>query len=122
MKLQTADLRDNALDWAVSKARGLDVSPADWLKVHRVCTEYSFSSAWETGGALLEQCVEQGMLIERVDPQYKTLQKFKATLDRWESVYRADTLLVAVCRCYVAAKLGQEVDIPQEVLDLQTAT
>jgi len=57
------------------------------------------------------------MLIERVDPDYLNLPKFKATLERWESVYRGDTLLVTTCRCYVAHKLGTEVDVPDEVIE-----
>lgn len=119
MKMQTAELIGDPLDWAVAKALGAAMSDADfWLKVHRCDTCYSYSGFWEAGGELLEQCVEQGMLVERVDPQYKDLQKFKATFDRWETVYRADELLVAVCRCFVAHKLGLEVDIPEVVLGL----
>ncbi|KVP65605.1 hypothetical protein [Burkholderia ubonensis] len=116
MKMQTAELIGDPLDWAVAKALGPTGEEWNWLKNRQLGYEVSFSRLWERGGWLLEQCIADGMLVERVDPQYKNLQKFKATLDRWESVYRADTVLVAVCRCLIAHKLGLEVDIPQEVL------
>jgi hypothetical protein len=120
MKKQTAELNGSALDWAVSKALGrvTEESHWHWRKVYLVCDEYSYSTIWTRGGDFVEQCIESDMLIERVDPQFKNVPKFKATLDRWESVYRGDSVLVAVCRCYVASKLGVEVDIPQEVLEI----
>jgi hypothetical protein len=117
MKIQTAELSGVALNWAVSKARGLKVDPAAWLTVYRVDSMYNFSTDWTAGGPLLEECIEAGMLIERVDPRYLNVPKFKATLERWESVHRGDTLLVTTCRCYVAQKLGPEVEVPDEVLD-----
>jgi hypothetical protein len=119
MKKQTAELSGDALDWAVSKALGVVTDISHWLKVHLVCDEYSYSTTWSRGGDFVERCIASGMLIERVDPQFKTLQKFKVTLDGWNSVYRADSLLVAVSRCYVASKLGLEVDIPDEVLEIR---
>jgi hypothetical protein len=121
MKMQTAELKGTPLDWAISKALGrvTENSHWHWRKVHLVSDEYSYSTMWARGGDFVEQCIESGMLIEHVDPQYGTLPKFKATLDRWESVYRADSVLVVVGRCFVATKLGLEVDIPQEVLELQ---
>jgi hypothetical protein len=117
MKIQTAEMNGAALNWAVSKARGIDVDPVAWLKVYRVDSTYDFSTDWAAGGPLHAECIEAGMLLERVDPRYLSIPKFKATFERWESVHRGDTLLVTTCRCYVAHELGTEVDVPDEVLE-----
>jgi hypothetical protein len=119
MKKQTAELKGSALNWAVSTALGLVTDTHEWRRVYLVCDEYDYATSWTRGGAFVEQCIASGMLIESVDPEYKDLPKFKATLNRWESVFRAESVLVAVCRCYVASKLGAEVDIPQAVLDIR---
>ena len=117
MKIKTEELIGAALNWAVTKARGIKADPAAWLTVYRLDSMYDFSTDWAAGGPLHEECIAAGMLIERVDPDYLNLPKFKATLERWESVYRGDTLLVTTCRCYVAHKLGTEVDVPDEVIE-----
>lgn len=122
MKTLTAELIGDPLDWAVAKALGPEGHEASWLHDRTRGYLTCFSRLWDKGGWLLEQCVEHGMLIERVDPQYDgKLPKFKASLDHWNSAYRGDQLLVAVCRAYVAYNLGTEVDIPQAVLDLPKA-
>lgn len=122
MLIQTEALVGDPLDWAVAKALGPKGAEDAWLKDRTIGYLPCFSRLWDRGGWLLEQCVEHGMLIERVDPQYgESLPKFKVTLDKWASVYRGDTLLVAVCRAYVAYKLGTQVDVPQAVLDLPAA-
>lgn len=122
MLKQTAELIGDPLDWAVAKALGPEGAEDVWLRNRTIGYLPCFSRLWDRGGWLLEECVDHGMLIERVDPQYgDKLPKFKVTLDKWQSVYRGETLLVAVCRAYVAYKLGTEVDIPQAVLDLPRA-
>lgn len=116
----TSELIGNPLDWAVVLSLGGESMARAWLKDHTRGYLTCFSSQWDQGGWLLEQCVENGMLIERVDPQYDgKLPKYKVSLDRWATTYRGDTLLVAVCRCYVAYKLGTSVEIPAEVLALR---
>lgn len=115
----TSELIGDPLDWAVALCLGGTAIANSWLKDRKRGYLSCFSRHWDQGGGLLEQCVENGMLIERVDPQYDDkLPKFKVSLDRWATTYRGDTLLVAVCRCYVAYKLGASVVIPPEVLAL----
>ncbi len=120
MLLRTDSLADDKLDWAVALALTMH---EPWLVDRKRGYRTSFSGDWGGGGWLLEQCVENGMLLERVDPVDSATQpgpvKFKASLDKWQTSYGGPTLLVAVCRAYVAYKLGIEVDVPQDVLDLK---
>ena len=75
-----------------------------------------YSKYWRFGGPIIEKMMLAGFLIEAVDPNYVTLPPFKCSSDRWETLYRGDTMLIAAMRCYVASKLGDEVDIPDRLL------
>jgi len=103
MKIKTSELTGAALDWAVAKAIG----------EYKPVAVPSYSTDWAQGGPIIER---EGISIIRQTP------------DRWVSEYsngcdRIDharswgpTPLIAAMRCYVASKLGEEVDIPKELL------
>ena len=99
MKIKTSELKDLALDWAVSAAKGLS-----W-KLHG---HIPFSTDWAQGGPI----------IEREGIQLALVGDFC-----WEALRNADgvfclgrTQLIAAMRCFVASKLGDEVDVPDEIL------
>lgn len=119
MKIKAKDLTGEALDWAVAKCWEPGGDEVRWLKSLKEGRAPFFSLKWQFGGALFEECLDQGMLIERVDPCYDgKMPKFKATSDRWETLYRGDTPLLAACRAFVAKHLGEEIEVPEEVLVL----
>ena len=120
MKIKTANLKGAALDWAVNEAQSYNTSP---LIVYDGCegedrnkprkylaTEGGFTidySNWAQGGPIIER--------EKISVQ--------ALNDRWDAVKTlipfiacyGPTPLIAAMRCYVASKLGDEVEIPQEL-------
>jgi len=131
MKIKTSELKDQALDWAVAKCdeyKQIHISVA-WKNKHgawgnaqvMVTNEknasYTFSPStyWSQGGPIIER--------EKIETQY-----WPAT-ERWSArVYDLDsgertidmmygsTPLIAAMRCFVASKLGNEIDIPEELL------
>ncbi len=97
MKIKTSELKDAALDWAVSKAIG-DYKPV---------AVPAYSTDWAQGGPI----------IEREGIQLALVGDFC-----WEASRNADgvfclgrTQLIAAMRCFVASKLGDEVDVPDEL-------
>jgi len=110
MKIKTSDLIAPALDWAVSAARGdSDIHP--------------YSTDWGDGGPIIER---EGIFpsltdIERHDDFSVTFSRnFQARtpaqyLDHCEGSY-GPTPLIAAMRCFVASKLGDEVDVPEELV------
>ena len=102
MKIKTSELTDLALDWAVSAAKGLS-----W-KLHG---HIPFSTDWAQGGPIIGS-----ERISFVSPN--------EVIDEWEAIHPTQmhnesygpTILIAAMRCYVASKLGDEVDIPNELL------
>ena len=95
MKMQTSELQGSALDWAVARLECFD--NGDWMPDY--CTD------WAAGGPIIER--------EHIELEWSGQD--------WIAVTRADeeffgfTPLIAAMRCYVASKLGDEVEIPEEV-------
>ena len=109
MKLKTSELTGPALDWAVAKCKG--VSWASWRKD-------GYSTDWHQGGPIIEwECIQLNLnhLRPHVRPSGET---WIATRIEGSSVSeeRGPTQLVAAMRCYVASQLGDEVEVPDELV------
>lgn len=100
--MKTNELNGNALNWAVQKCEGArkDIDFAWWTE------DYAPSTDWAQGGPIIER--------ERIElvPNGKG----------WDALQQAQhipiegpTPLIAAMRCYVAKKLGDEVELPEEL-------
>lgn len=109
MKQSTYDLVGHALDWAVARCEG-GVGEKQLLGAW-----YAPSTNWAQGGAIIER--------ECISIEYKTdTGVWVATRIEGSAVSEdyGKTPLIAAMRCYVASKLGSEVDIPEELLTKET--
>lgn len=122
MKIKTSELIGPKLNWAVAKCEGIKRP-----YIHDGFCKYGldfcgnevflmYSTDWACGGPIIERLLEEGMLLEWCDPAYKKLEKFKASMNGWKTTYRGNTPLIAAMRCYVASKLDDVVDIPDEII------
>lgn len=122
MKIKTSELEGRALDYAVGIAQGWITYPTDSIE----CGMYfhldpntaphgqTESVRYYTPSQHYSKC---GMLIE----DFKIGTQFGSGYwTAFTGQYRTfgTTLPVAVCRWVVANHLGEEVDIPQYILDL----
>lgn len=95
MKLKTSELKDLALDWAVSAVHGdSDIHP--------------YSTDWADGGPI----IERGLIVISPDPQHGW--RARPYMDLTD--FYGPTPLIAAMRCYVASVLGDEVDVPEELV------
>jgi hypothetical protein len=125
MLIKTSELKGSALDYAVAKSEGkLDVyGEVSFIGTHGWCYEgceamrYIPSIKWAQGGPIIER--------EKISVAFvgKTLPDAMAPHDSCTSAhidgaftYYADTALIAAMRCYVASKLGDSVDVPDELI------
>ena len=111
MKIKTSELSGVQLDWAVAKCEGEEVRlEKGQLEALWTDNGYKPSTYWAQGGPIIER---EGVLLE---PQS---DHWDATLDNGDYVFWrfGPTPLIAAMRCYVANKLGEEVEIPEEVCD-----
>ena len=115
MKIRTSELTGPTLDWAVAMAEGEN---AETFRLYyansgydQLPPEFHYSTEWEQGGPIIER---EGLLVR---PSF-TDERDKWTSILWEpkAVFESGpTPLIAAMRCYVASKLGYEVDIPKEL-------
>ena len=122
--MKTSELTGAALDWAVAKAERLDCyvdmrgSRNGWATFvdlgEHTHIRYTPSEHWGFGGPIIER---ESIFI--VAP-YKSATWWKAykmeddtDLPCW--LEDAETPLIAAMRCLVASKLGDEVEIPEEL-------
>ena len=113
--VKTSELTGAALDWAVAKCGEWDGNTdADLLGYVRGADGWAYNPSidWSQGGAIIEW------------------ERICLTLPRWDGcwtatkvdeqhddhfVFHGPTPLIAAMRCYVASKLGEEVDVPNEL-------
>jgi hypothetical protein len=103
-KIQTQSLTGTVLDWAVGKAVG--------------CAPVGYSTEWEFGGPIIEQesiSIQMAYPAEDCKPALWYAAKF-ATSVKAQPRAHGPTPLVAAMRCFVLSKLGEEVDVPEELL------
>jgi hypothetical protein len=110
MKIKTSELKDAALDWAVDQALGATMSAEDWLYRYKFLEGERYSSDWKHGGPIIEReaiTVSQGSPVKGLE--------WMACDAGSTHVQHGPTYLIAAMRCYVASKLGDEVDVPDEL-------
>jgi len=74
---------------------------------------YQPSTVWGDGGPLLEKhCIE----ISIGDEEYWANRTCTSRYDDEPRRYAGDTMLIAACRAIVAAKFGDTVSVPKELM------
>jgi hypothetical protein len=111
--MKTAELTGKALDWAVAKCEGYSVfirngQPACSKNGNEGFLTH-YSTDWAQGGPI----IERERITLRVDTRGL---RWAAFLDggRVTAKTAGDTPLIAAMRCYVASKLGDEINLPNE--------
>ena len=123
--MKTADLTGPALDWAVYRASDDYEKYAaqfgdDYLKYKGAIGDgdetWSPSTDWKYGGPIIER--------EKIELRYWGMDGCEAKATDYScrpgddgvfAVAWHEKTLIAAMRCYVASKLGDEVEIPEEL-------
>lgn len=123
MKIKTNELTGKPLDYAVAVAEGYTpfTDGIAWIvDVGGTYTQlFKYSSKWVAGGPIIEReriCV--GWAYPRT-----VAEETQAVASYFEPIHSAlethrmfgPTPLIAAMRCYVASKLGDEVEVPEEL-------
>ena len=113
--MKTSELTGTALDWAVAKCEGLLLPDGGNLQIFnrqlrahpaKLGTLYTPSIDWAQGGPIIER---EGITLTHQADQWS------AQTDDDLFAY-GPTPLIAAMRCYVASKLGDDVEIPEELM------
>jgi len=114
--VETSELIGPALDWAVAKCEGHNIQAAD-LRYQ----QFQYSTDWAQGGPIIDNNPEMQLWPWGGEPDERAGELQCACLPvSFEGGHRqktwfGKTKLIAAMRCYVASKLGNEVEIPEEL-------
>ena len=100
--MKTSELQGAALDWAVANCEGLAALAYDAVQQGF----YRPSTDWAQAGPIIER--ERICLLDQGGDYWQALWGWKEAF--------APTPLVAAMRAYVASRLGDEVEVPDELL------
>lgn len=140
MKIKTAELVDPALIWLVATCEGytdlrrnphrfnddLIMTPPRAACGPILFVDLAYSADWAQGGPIIER--EIFKLFKNVGGAFTA--QIKKRVPYYSPTYDADigtseviscsgpTPLIAAMRCYVASKLGDEVDIPDQMCEI----
>ena len=111
--MKTSELIDEALDWAVTKCE--TGQPLD--RNGPFIVAFKYSTDWSQGGPIIEREMRE-FGFDLWSGAHVPDGQFAATYCRGapDSYVYGPTPLIAAMRCYVASKLGDEVEIPEELL------
>lgn len=127
IEVKTADLVGEALGWAVGKAEGLNLElvPPQYGNPWRVFARYQSQAIehtkrynpwedWALGGELIEKYA--AMVRGFPNQMYQTLAIARVRISGALAWRSGKTPLIALCRAIVAAKLGDTVQAPKELM------
>jgi Protein of unknown function (DUF2591) len=112
MRIKTTELIRATLDWAVAKCNGYSGEPWQWVEEYTNLEGPHYSTDWAHGGPLMER--------ERLDGFWNP-ETSKWSIAGWDDRGRSEviqwheSLLVAAMRCYVTSRMGDEVEVPDEL-------
>lgn len=121
MKIKTSKLTGPALDLAVHKAKGRNIELHMFWEYRTQNNMFHYSTDWAQGGPIIER--------EGIDLYCNVPSSIAIKNEGWEPSWRArysrcgygtemmhgPTPLIAAMRCFVASKLGDEVEVPEEL-------
>ena len=112
MKIKTQELTGPALNWAAAKCEGVSVEYIDdgitQCLLMSMGGRFNPSTNWAQGGPIIER---------------EGIRQHRSHTGDWWAGSESDpqrpisgpTPLIAAMRCFVASRLGDEVDIPEEL-------
>jgi hypothetical protein len=112
--MKVSELTGAALDWAVAKCEGISVEYVDdgitRCLLMQAGSRFNPTTKWAQGGPIIEREKLSLLLISKTGG-------WAARTEAYPPKYvQGDTPLIAAMRCFATSKLGDEIDVPQELL------
>lgn len=114
--MKTSELTGLKLDWAVAKCEGIELENGCYNRLlvdgrmskgQSMLVPFKPSADWQQGGAIIAR--------ERIELMPTSHTEWDAYKQNQHIPNTGATPLVAAMRCYVASKLGDEVEVPTEL-------
>ena len=128
MKVKVSELTRDALNWAVAKAEEHESRCAWMLEKYGYIAWQNYEQAWGNpipsysmdGGSAVPIIEREGISVEFNKVPFKSAWvAYKLEPSEEDEPQGGSTFLIAAMRCYCCAKLGNEIEIPQELYPCQ---
>ena len=126
MKIKTDKLTGAALDWAVTKCEKIAIGAPKYLtfaqefKLMHDAGDLAYSTDWARGGPIIDRMKLNRLTTNTWGGYTASVKVTLINTDDDEYMVwthgSGPTPLIAVMRCYAASKLGDEVDVPEELV------
>ncbi len=119
MKVKASELIGRSLDWAVAVCQNVELDENNdpiWFDDRGWLTKYSPSTDWSQGGPIIDALLRTGLVIQQGGPLAAN-DRVWVYVKGVDMFFHGPTLLIAVMRCYVSSKLGEEAEVPDELLE-----
>lgn len=117
--VQVGEAVGNTLDWLVAKCEGHESRCAWMLKKDGYIAWQNYEQAW--GNPIPEYSTDGGIAVPIIEREGISVIHDECSEESWIAQTDNDicrdgpTFLVAAMRCYVASKLGNTVEVPDEI-------
>ena len=109
MKIKVSEASGPALDWMVAKCEGVKVEKIMGLSLWSSANWHRYSTDWAQGGPIIAR---EGITLRN----FIQGARWDAEIDDL-ALESGPTPLIAAMRCLCASKLGDEVEVPDELID-----
>ena len=125
--IKVSEASGSVLDWLVAKCEGYNcefdddvsgpwlVPQEGYLHDEKPLSKFKPSTNWSTAGPIIER---EHISVEAYSvPNDERIKCFwYASEDKFDAeTWDGPTPLIAACRCYVASKMGDVVEVPEEL-------
>jgi hypothetical protein len=126
VKIKTSELKDWALGWATAAALGLNPGTSCDATGYYWAFYYDgkaggyidalFHQDWSKGGPIIEREGITWVFEGDASPSYELGDRtYYAKHPLRGLEFKGPTPLIAAMRCFVASRLGEEIDVPEEL-------
>ena len=109
--IKVAEATELQLDWLVAKCLGEHedetLDPLTWLCTAKPTGCWDFCTNWEQAGPIIQR---EGI------SRYRMTSDWSAAYSPSGATQDGPTPLIAAMRCYVAGRLGDEGEVPEELV------
>ena len=114
MKIKVSEAPNHVIDWAVAKCEGAVSDDVDDFCLS-VAGEFAYTTDWSLGGPIIEREFHAFDYMQSKDRVCAIIKRKDMRNGGYDFGY-GPTILVAAMRCYVMSKMGDEIDVPDELL------
>lgn len=113
-KIKTSELIGQPLNWAVATCMNVEMdeqnAPSGSTRMGWAAQRAAFNPQgnWAQGGPIIDR--------ERIQFRSEQNIQYRAFIGLYGADATGPTHLIAAMRCFVASRIGDEVDIPEELL------